>query len=102
MIKNKYPDYALVVFFKPDRPSRFLTFNKQIATSLLKADYVVIMKIPSFENIDIKMIINENKFYYYNKTTLEMIRKLQKKVVVTFSSKNMKEVYENIFIKDYL
>ncbi len=104
MIKNKYPDYGLIVFFKPDRESRFLTFYKQIATSLEKADYAVIMETNScFEKIDVSLLIKEsNKFYEYNREIIEKIKKINKKVVVTLSSKNMQEVYENIFINTHL
>lgn len=106
MIKNKYKEYELIVFFKPDRPSRFLTFYKQIATSLEKANYAVIMDFPSCseEKVDVNLLINEdiNRFYVYNKDILNEIRKIKNKVVVSLGSKNMQEVYENIFIKDHL
>lgn len=105
MIKNKYSEYELVVFFKPDRPSRFLTFYKQIATSLEQANYVVIMDFPSCneEKVDVNLLVKENnKFFIYNKKIINKIRKIKKKVVVTFGSKNMQEVYENIFIKPHL
>ena len=105
MIKNKYPEYELIVFFKPDRPSRFLTFYKQIATSLEKADYVVVMDLVSTEkSVNINMLVNENKtkFYLYNIRTIKFIKSIKKKVVVSLSSKNMQEVYENIFINNHL
>ena len=106
MIKNKYPDYELIVFFKPDRSSRFLTFYKEIATSLEQANYAVIMDFPSCneEKIDLNLLINLNinKFYHYNKKILKKIKKIKNKVVVSLSSKNMQEVYENIFIKTHL
>lgn len=106
MVKNKYPDYVLIVFFKPDRPSRFLTFYKQIATSLEQANYAVIMDFPSCnENkVDVNLLINENinKFYIYNENIIEKVRSINKKVVVSLGSKNMQEVYENIFIKTHL
>ena len=83
MIKNKYKEYELIVFFKPDRPSRFLTFYKQIATSLEKANYAVIMDFPSCseEKVDVNLLINEdiNRFYVYNKDILNEI--LEKELI---------------------
>jgi len=105
MVKNKYPDYELIVFFKPDRPSRFLTFYKQIATSLEQANYAVIMDFPSCnqEKIDLNLLVSLNdKFYIYNEKIIKKIINIKKKVVVSLGSKNMQEVYENIFIKPHL
>ena len=105
MIKNKYPDKELVVFFKPDRISRFLTFYKQIATSLNSADYVVVMENSSGnEKIEIDLLLNENKdkFNKYSRTEIKKVKEKKNKVVVTLSSKSMNEVYENIFINTIL
>ena len=60
VIKNKYPDYEIIVFFKPDRASRFLTFYKSIATSFNNVSCVVVMKSTS-EEINVNLLIKENE-----------------------------------------
>ena len=105
MIKNKYPDRELVVFFKPDRASRFLTFYKQIATSLDIANLAVIMEFKEDkDNTLIDLLLNENKikFYRFNDETINIVRNMKNIVVVSLSSKNMEEVYEKIFINPAL
>lgn len=97
MIKNKYNEKEIIVFFKPDRASRFLTFNKEFATSFNNIDKVVLIKN---KDINVNLLIKENpkKFIKYNKRIIKRIRSIKNKVVVSFSSKNMKDVYESIFI----
>ena len=105
MIKNKYPDRELVVFFKPDRASRFLTFYKQIATSLDIANLAVIMEFKEDkDNTLIDLLLNENKikFYRFNDKTINIVKNMKNIVVVSLSSKNMEEVYEKIFINPAL
>ena len=98
MIKNKYPEYEIIVFFKPDRASRFLTFYKDFAASFNNADKVILLKN---KDIDISLLIKENKkkFYKFNKRVIRDVKSMKKKVVVSFSSKNMNSVFESIFIK---
>ena len=97
-IKNKYKEYELIVFFKPDRPSRFLTFYKVFAASFNNADKVILLKN---KDIDVSLLIKENKkkFYKFNKRVIRDVKSMKKKVVVSFSSKNMNSVFESIFIK---
>ena len=99
VIKNKYPDYEIIVFFKPDRASRFLTFYKSIATSFNNVSCVVVMKSTS-EDINVNLLIKENPllFHKYSKKITNKIKKVKKKVVVSLSSKNMDDVFESIFI----
>ena len=98
MIKNKYPEHEIIVFFKPDRASRFLTFYKDFAISFNNADKVILLKN---KDIDISLLIKENekKFYKFNKKIIRYVKSRKKKVVVSFSSKNMNNVFESIFIK---
>ena len=98
MIKNKYSEYEIIVFFKPDRASRFLTFYKDFAASFNNADKVILLKN---KDIDISLLIKENKkkFYKFNKRVIRDVKNRKKKVVVSFSSKNMNSVFESIFIK---
>ena len=99
VIRNKYPDYEIIVFFKPDRASRFLTFYKSIATSFNNVSCVVVMESTS-EEINVNLLIKENPllFHKYSKKIIKKIKKVKKKVVVSLSSKNMDNVFESIFI----
>lgn len=102
-VRQKYNDKKIIAFFRGDRYSRVYTFARQMADSLIKADYAYVLPFPlcsiKEEGINIDetyLCLFSNKIKTLNEEEYKKIAELNNVVYLFMSSKNMNDVRNKI------